>query len=110
MDNSCDDNNIMTDNKQINENLFNNKVELDNNLLIFECPNCHLVITVLQNEVNCKIFRHAIYKNNLQQINPHAPKIECDKLVEEDRIIGCCRPFRLNDINNIWTVEECGYI
>ena len=58
-----------------------------------ECPHCNG--TVLIEQLNCCIFRHGIIKSTMQQINPHAPKIECDRLVEFNQILGCGKPFRV---------------
>ena len=78
-------------------------VELDkeHGLFIFECPHCSFSIQVGINEVNCSIFRHGYFYNiingNLvltEQLNPHAPKEICDRLVSENRIVGCGKPFK----------------
>ena len=72
------------------------------------CPHCNITIEVL--ELNCQIFRCGTYKNNLEQINPHMPKIECDRLTYESLIYGCGKPFRV-DINNGELVSSiCDYI
>ena len=76
---------------------------------LFECPHCNQMITVLKSETNCRIFRHGVYKHNLQQINPHLDKRNCDKLFEEGKIIGCGKPFKIFLENNMYA-EECGYI
>ena len=48
--------------------------------VIVKCPHCNLMIFVYLKEFNCRIFRHGIYKHNLQQIDPHLPKVDCDRL------------------------------
>ena len=73
--------------------------------LIVNCPHCNDFIII--EELNCRIFRHATYKNSGLQINPHASKEECDQLIANDLIFGCGKPFRINDDNNI---EICDYI
>ena len=40
-----------------------------NNNKFVTCPHCNITIEVL--ELNCQIFRCGIYKNTLEQINPH---------------------------------------
>lgn len=57
------------------------------------CPNCGEYIIIEQ--INCAIFRHGVYKHTMCQINPHAPKAECDELKEKDLIYGCGKPFRI---------------
>lgn len=77
---------------------------------IFKCPYCDIYIQVHKNELNCKIFRHAIYKSNFTQINPHAPKEICDNLVANDLVWGCAKPFMLVANENGFVVEKCDYI
>ena len=60
---------------------------------IVKCPHCGDEIII--EKLNCCIFRHGIYKHNLQQIPPHAPKNICDELVNTDQIFGCGKPFRI---------------
>ena len=74
---------------------------------IIECPHCKLDVVIYKNELNCRIFRHAVYKHNGEQVNPHLNKNECDKLVETDQVYGCCKPFLLNEENK---AEVCDYI
>ena len=85
-----------------------NMIQIVDNALIFECPHCLGTIQVMKNEVNCRIFRHAVYKNTYQPVNPHLPKTECDQLVAENKVIGCCKPFRIN--TRELSVEKCDYI
>jgi hypothetical protein len=75
------------------------------NEIIVLCPHCELNILVMENEIACAIFRHGTYKQNFNQINPHEKKEICEKLVEEDLIHGCGKPFRLIKDNNEYTVR-----
>lgn len=75
---------------------------------LFACPHCGGAVQVLENEVNCTIFRHAVLKANGQQISPHTPKAECDRLDSERLVEGCAKPFRLNV--PCMRVEICDYI
>ena len=77
--------------------------------IIFNCPHCDLYILVLKNEINCQIFRHAYFKDTFEQINPHASKEECERLILEEKIIGCGKPFKLSLINDL-KAEICDYI
>lgn len=70
---------------------------------IIICPHCGEYIII--QEVNCGIFRHAVYKSG-EQVDPHMEKSLCMKLVKENKIFGCGKPFRL--INN--TAVACDYI
>lgn len=83
---------------------------VDNNFLIFKCPHCEQYILVHQNEINCKIFRHAVYKHNLLPINPHSSKKVCEKLLQKNKIYGCGKPFRLVENDGNFIVEICEYI
>lgn len=82
----------------------------DGNLLMFKCPHCFDLVEVLECFINCTIFRHAVLKETMQQINPHASKIECDSLVEENKVYGCAKPFRILKENNKYIVVICDYI
>jgi hypothetical protein len=79
---------------------------------IFECPHCGATIQVMSAEVNCQIFRHGVIKNTGEQVNPHASKEECEKLVEMNLAYGCCKPFKLFRGNNglIEYIEKCDWI
>lgn len=73
------------------------------------CPHCEGEIIVAEKEVNCKIFRHGVLKNKGKQVNPHAPKAECDRLVAEKRVFGCCKPFELIKKEDKWVAVKCEY-
>jgi hypothetical protein len=73
-----------------------------------KCPHCEEYIIIEQ--INCAIFRHGVFKNNLQQINPHLPKNECIELKDKDLIYGCGKPFRIEIKDNIWIGIICDYI
>jgi hypothetical protein len=80
-------------------------------ILYFKCPHCNILIEVYQNELNCHIFRHGIYKDNFEQINPHLSKKDCDYLIENDLIYGCSKPFQIyKDNNNQYQIKICDYI
>lgn len=74
---------------------------------IVECPHCLDSIVIFHHEINCRIFRHAVYKSTYQQVNPHLSKVECDRLVQSQLVYGCGKPFRINDHLE---AETCGYI
>jgi hypothetical protein len=46
---------------------------------IIQCPHCNEYIII--QELNCCIFRHGIFKETGQQINPHSNKYLCDYYV-----------------------------
>jgi hypothetical protein len=83
--------------------------DIDNSY-VFNCPHCDQKIQVLKNQINCRIFRCGIYKNNGNPIPPHTSKIECDRLKNSNLIYGCSKPFKFVTIDNINNIEICNYI
>ena len=84
---------------------------MDNNYIIINCPHCKDNIIIFKTEFNCKIFRHGVYKNTLQQIEPHMPKIDCENLINNNLIYGCGKPFKIIETNlNNYTAMICEYI
>ena len=54
--------------------------------MIVICPHCQIPVEIL--EINCAIFRHAIYKDTFKQIDPHLSKERCDYLINnKDKIM-----------------------
>lgn len=70
----------------------------------FECPWCKVRCFVATNEVMCSIFRCGYY--NSQQINPHLPKEECEKLRGDPNLRGCAHPFYFNGS----VLKKCDYV
>ena len=79
------------------------------NYIIIICPHCNVEILVYENEIKCAIFRHGIYKDTYKQINPHLSRELCEKLINDNLIIGCGKPFQLIKKNNTWKAEICDY-
>ena len=77
---------------------------------VVKCPHCEQLIVV--ESVNCAIFRCAIYKSTMQQLNPHAPKDLCDRLKDQDQIYGCGKPFKVewDHEYNQFNAVICEYI
>ena len=86
-----------------------NKVILDGDYYICICPHCNQYIQVHKNKINCKIFRHAVYKSNFLPINPHESKEECEQLFANNKIYGCGKAFRFVGKDE-YIVEICDYI
>lgn len=72
--------------------------------MIIVCPHCNDYIEIIS--INCSIFRHGVYKNNFQQLNPHLKKEDCDNAIKQDLIYGCGKPFKI--VNEL--VVKCDYI
>jgi len=85
------------------------EVKVTGDFYYFSCPHCNDDIVVNMKELNCRIFRHAIYKHNYEQVNPHLPKKECDSLVENKKVYGCCKPFEIISKDNKLFVTTCDY-
>jgi len=64
------------------------------------------IINMNYNKITCGIFRHAINKKTLLQINPHTSKELCDLYINNNLVYGCAKPFTI--INN--NIEKCDYI
>lgn len=75
-----------------------------------EYPYCQNLFVVNTKEINCAIFRHAVFKSNMQPINPHESKENCDKLVAEGLVFGCAKPFKIIITDEKYLVEICDYI
>jgi hypothetical protein len=74
---------------------------------ILICPHCNEYVII--EKINCGIFRHGIFKNNGNQIDPHSPKDDCDKYIKNDLIYGCGKPFKIT-FDNTFIIEICDYI
>ena len=78
-------------------------------MIIVQCPHCGGDVIIEQ--LNCKIFRHGIFKKDGKQINPHASKEDCDKWLEKELIFGCGKPFRVvAQEEKTYKAEICDYI
>ncbi len=77
----------------------------------FTCLHCNEPFVVAHREFNCRILRHGVFKHNLQPINPHSSKEECDKLVLNHSIYGCGKPLQIIDNSGGgYQVIICDYI
>ena len=80
---------------------------------VFICLHCHEPFVVSHNEFNCRILRHGVYKHNLQPINPHATKEECDALLRDGTIYGCAGPLQIiasSSSSALYALRICDYI
>ncbi len=76
--------------------------------LIITCPNCKDFVLIEQ--LNCKIFRHGVLKNNGQNIPPHSNKEMCDYYIKNNLIYGCGKPFKIIEENKELKPVICDYI
>jgi hypothetical protein len=82
--------------------------------IIVECPHCKGTVVILEKQLNCKIFRHGIFKKNGNQIDPHMKKQDCEMLIRDKIIWGCGKPFKVIETNpdncKTYHTEICDYI
>lgn len=78
--------------------------------IVVPCPHCEKQILIMQKEINCAIFRHGAFKKDKKQVNPHTKKEECDRLVRENLIYGCGKPFKLVKEKEEYKAIVCDYI
>ena len=65
---------------------------MENQDFVVICPYCNEPILI--EKINCAIFRHGVWKQNGQQIPPHAAKDMCEQIFAQGLIYGCGKPFR----------------
>ena len=76
--------------------------------IIVNCPHCNDIVLI--RKLNCRIFRHGIFKNNFKQLHPHTPKYKCDMFYKNGLIFGCGKPFIINVENDKYSAIVCNYI
>lgn len=77
--------------------------------MLIECPHCQCFVYI--EIIACAIFRHGTFKHNNEPIPPHTSKELCDKLVAQDHIWGCGKPFKLViQPDGTYVPEICDYI
>ena len=75
---------------------------------IIKCPHCKKFILIEQ--INCAIFRHGVYKTNNEQVNPHLNELDCDNLIKNKMVYGCCLPFKIIKENDKYIAVICEYL
>ena len=56
---------------------------------IIKLSHCKHIVVVNRKDINCAIFRHAILRENGEQIDPHSSKEICDNLVNAGKVWLC---------------------
>lgn len=79
---------------------------------VFNCVHCGEPFVIKERDFNCRILRHGVMRADGRPINPHAPRVECERLVREGLIWGCGKPMRIVATagEGGWQVEACDYI
>ena len=78
------------------------------NTIIVSCPHCNCEIEII--EINCAIFRHAVFKNTLEQVSSHETQANLETWLKKGILYGCGKPFRLVCNENGYIAEICDYI
>ena len=78
--------------------------------ILFRCCWCDKYFVVAYPDFNCRIVRCGVFKETYVQIPQHLSEEECDRLVENQLIIGCARPLRIVGEPPSAVVEKCDYI
>ena len=97
-----------------NTNTNNHNINYDKDIttdIVVTCPHCQDQVII--EKLNCRIFRHGIYKNTNAQIPPHSSKDTCDDLVQNNSIYGCGKPFRVIEDDMLpskWSAIVCNYV
>jgi len=80
--------------------------------LVFACPQCGGTVVVQRSEVNCKIFRHGVFRATGEPVPPHASEAECSEWTKTESIWGCGKPFHLvpDSDTGALVAKTCGYI
>lgn len=78
--------------------------------MLFTCPHCDGMVEIQNNQFNCRIVRHGIFKHNGHQVPQHASKQQCDLWVTQNIIRGCGKPSKIEKVNNEYFLVICGYI
>ena len=68
-------------------------IQIDGEFFIIKCPHCSDYIQIHRNDINCRIFIHGVYKQTMQQVNPHLHRQSCDQLIRAGHIYGCGNQF-----------------
>ena len=79
--------------------------------LYLECPSCKQYFVVAREDLRCRIFRHAVFRDTLSPIPPHSSKTEIETYLSQNKIYGCGKPFRvLEKENHEFYTEICDYL
>lgn len=76
----------------------------ESDIFYFNCPHCDLLCQVPRSEIRCTIFRHAVFKKDLQFVPPHADEATCKSWIQKDLVYGCAKPFKF-DGNSVSIID-----
>lgn len=84
---------VLRDAVQLSIDDAQKNIIFEDGFYLFPCPHCGGSVQVAKSQINCKIFRHAVFKTNLKYIPPHSTKEVCDDLFTSGAVYGCAKPF-----------------
>ena len=94
------------------ENEINDKEDDENEKIInilLTCPNCNDFVLI--EKLNCRIFRHGVFKMSGKQVYQHSTKEQCEIYITKNLIYGCGKPFNvIKDVSGNFTTEICDYL
>ena len=64
-------------------------------VIYLPCPHCEIFVEIDVQEINCGIYRHAFYKSG-QEVDPHETKETLERLIQQDLVYGCGKPFQFD--------------
>ena len=64
-------------------------------IIITPCPHCFEEVLVYLNNVNCGMFRHAVFISSGELIPSNFTKEVCERLIEEEKVYGCGKLFQI---------------
>jgi hypothetical protein len=84
-----------------------NDITTDKHIIV-KCPHCDDFVLI--EELNCRIFRHAVLIKTNKQIDPHASKELCDYYIKKNKIYGCGKPYQIIMQDEKYIAIKCEYI
>lgn len=103
----------------LNEGTFTGTAAVASNplpdFLYIQCPQCKDYVQIERSQINCGIFRHAVYNETGQIVNPHMSEVECAILKADGKAYGCCKPFQIivkysDTFDPIYCISKCDYV
>lgn len=70
------------------------------------CPHCATLFEVTPADMNCRIFRHAVFRHSGHFVPPHASRAQCRAWVKHHQVWGCGGPLRYTGS----AFEACDYL
>lgn len=58
-------------------------------------PDCPMEFMIADSEIHCGIFRCGVMRGSGDQIAVHATKEQCQRMLAEEMVYGCARPFTI---------------